>query len=65
MVNLTLSWDLFIVVFFAIIVSYSFIIVQHQSMKVIIASYIGIIATQGIGNVLARLMGGDSQAILA
>jgi hypothetical protein len=65
MVNLTLSWDLFIVVFFAIIMSYSFIIGQHQSMKVIIASYIGIIATQGIGNVLARLMGGDSQAILA
>ena len=64
MVNLTLSWDLFIVVFFAIVMSYSFIIGQHQSMRVIIASYIAIIATQGIGNILARLMG-DSQALFA
>lgn len=32
-------------------------------MKVIIASYIAIIATQGIGNVLTRLMGG-SEAML-
>lgn len=53
---LTLSWDLFIVVFFAIVMSYSFIIGKHQSMKIIIASYIAIIATQGIGNVAARLL---------
>ncbi len=64
MVTLTLSWDLFIVVFFAIVMSYSFIIGQHQSMKVIIAAYIGIIATQGIGNVLFRLMG-DSAGMLS
>ncbi len=53
--QLSLSWDLFIVVFFAIVMSYSFIIGKHQSMKIIIASYIAIIATQGIGNVAARL----------
>jgi hypothetical protein len=63
MPQLSLSWDLFIVVFFAIVMSYSFIIGKHQSMKVIIASYIAIIATQGIGNVLTRLMGG-SEAML-
>lgn len=57
MLNLTLSWDLMIVVFFAIVMSYSFIIGKHQSIKVIIASYIAIIATQGIGNVLTRLVG--------
>jgi hypothetical protein len=62
MVDLTLSWDLFIVVFFAIVMSYSFIIGQHQSMKIIIATYIAIIATLGIGNVLARFIG-DSQAV--
>lgn len=55
MLQLSLSWDLFIVVFFAIVMSYSFIIGKHQSMKIIIASYIAIIATQGIGNVAARL----------
>jgi len=35
--------------------SYSFIVGRHESMKIIIASYIGIIATQGIGSVAARL----------
>jgi hypothetical protein len=64
MTALTLSWDLFIVVFFAIVMSYSFIIGKQQAMKVIVASYIAIIATQGIGNVLWRLMG-DSGAMLA
>lgn len=63
MFNLTLSWDLFIVVFFAIVMSYSFIIGKHQSVRVIIASYIGIIATQGIGNVFTRILG-DSQEML-
>ncbi len=63
MFNLTLSWDLFIVVFFAIVMSYSFIIGKHQSVRVIIASYIAIIATQGVGNVLTRLIGtGDTLA---
>ncbi len=57
MLSLTLSWDLFIVVFFAIVMSYSFLIGKDQSMKVIIAAYIAVIATQGIGNVLMRLIG--------
>lgn len=65
MFNLTLSWDLFIVVFFAIVMSYSFIIGKHQSVRVIIASYIGIIATQGIGNVMSRLVGNAEQMFSA
>jgi hypothetical protein len=56
MMQLSLSWDLFIVVFFAIVMSYSFIIGKQQSMKIIIASYISIIAVQGIGNVLMRVV---------
>lgn len=63
MLQLSLSWDLFIVVFFAIVMSYSFIIGKHQAMKIIIASYIAIIATQGIGNVASRLLGGSEQAL--
>lgn len=63
MLQLSLSWDLFIVVFFAIVMSYSFIIGKHQSMKIIIASYIAIIATQGIGNVAARLGTGSESAL--
>lgn len=62
MPSLTLSWDLFIIVFFAIVMSFNFIIGKDRSMKVIIASYIAIIATQGIGDVLTRLMGKSGQA---
>lgn len=61
--NITLSWDLFIIVFFATVMAYSFIIGKTQSLKIIIASYISVVATQGIGNVLYRLTG-SSQAIL-
>jgi hypothetical protein len=61
--NFTLSWDLFIIVFFAIVISYSFIIGKTQSVKVIIASYISIIATQGIGNVIERLSGNSNVAM--
>ncbi len=55
--SITLSWDLFIILFFAIVTVYSFIIGKNRSMKVIMAAYIAIIATQGIGNVLVRLTG--------
>ncbi|HRH94166.1 MAG TPA: hypothetical protein PKV72_06590 [Candidatus Peribacteria bacterium] len=61
--SLTLSWDLFVVVFFAIITCYSFIIGKNQAMKVILATYISIIATQGIGNVIVRLTG-ESTALM-
>ena len=52
--SLTLSWDLFVVVFFGIIIAYSFIIGKHQSVKVIIATYISLVAGQGIGNLLHK-----------
>lgn len=65
MLNLTISWDLFIVVFFAIVMSYSFIIGKHESIKIIIASYIGIITVQGIGNVWKRLLGDASTTLNA
>jgi len=53
--NLTLSWDLFIIVFFAIVVTYTFIIGKKESVKMIVATYIAIVAVQGIGNLLQRL----------
>lgn len=58
MSNLTISWDLTIVVFFAIVMSYSFIIGKEQSVNIIIASYISAVAVQGVGNVLSKLIGG-------
>lgn len=52
--DLTLSWDLFIVFFIAVVTAYSFIIGKHETLKILVAVYIAILATQGIGNVLAR-----------
>jgi len=48
--DLKLSWDLFIIVFFAIVTSYSFIIGRKETLKIIIATYIAIITADGIGN---------------
>jgi hypothetical protein len=52
--NLTLTWDLFIIVFFALVITYTFIIGKKEAVKIIISSYIGIVAVQGIGNVLGN-----------
>ena len=53
--NLTLSWDLFIIVFFALVVTYTFIIGKKESVKVIVATYISIVTVQGMGNLLQRV----------
>jgi len=53
--QLTLSWDLFVIVFFAVVITYSFIIGKHESVKIIISTYIAIVAAQGMGNLIERL----------
>jgi hypothetical protein len=55
--NVTLTWDLFIIVFFAMVMAYSYIIGRHQAAKIIFASYIAIIAVQGLGNIVMRMFG--------
>lgn len=55
--NLTLSWDLFIIVFFALVITYTFILGKKESVKIIISTYIAIVAVQGLGNVLTRVTG--------
>ena len=50
--EINLSWDLFVIVFFAVIIAYSFIIGRNQTLKVIIASYIAILTADGIGNLV-------------
>lgn len=54
--NITLSWDLFIVVFFAIIVAYSFIIGRNGIIKVILGSYVAAFAADAIGNMFSELV---------
>jgi len=55
--DLTLSWDLFIAFFFAVVTAYSFIIGKHQTLTILIAVYIAILATQGLGNIFTRFSG--------
>lgn len=49
-----LSWDLFVVVLFAIIVAYSFIIGKENTLKVIIGCYIAILTADGLGNLFKQ-----------
>ena len=57
LMDLTLTWDLFISFFFAVVTAYSFIIGKHQTLKILVAVYIAILATQGLGNIFMRLTG--------
>lgn len=58
--SITLSWDLFVIVFFAVITTYSLIIGKDESVKIIISTYIAIVAAQGLGNLFERLSGGGA-----
>ena len=62
--TITPTWDLFIIVFFGLVITYSFIIGKHESIKVIISTYIAILAVEGMGNIIERLSG-DSLPMLS
>ena len=51
--DINLSWNLFIIVFFGIILSYSFIVGRNQVLKIIISSYIAMLCADGLGNLVA------------
>jgi hypothetical protein len=48
------SWDLLVIVFFIIIMSYSYIVGSNGTAKIILASYVGMLAANGIGNLFAK-----------
>jgi len=54
--NLHLSWDLFILVFFAVVIAYSFIIGMNQALKVIVGTYMAILCSDGLGNIFAKYL---------
>lgn len=56
MQELRLSWDLFIIVFFAIIIAYSFIIGRNYTLKIIISSYMAILVADGLGNIFQQYL---------
>ena len=61
--TITPTWDLFIVVFFGLVITYSFIIGKNEAVKIIISSYIAILAVEGIANIITRISG-DSTPLL-
>jgi len=52
--NINLTWDLFVIVFFTVIIAYTFIVGRNQSIKIIISSYIAILTADAIGNLMER-----------
>lgn len=61
--NLQLSWDLFILSFFGVVIAYSFIIGRNQTLKVISATYIAILCADALGNLFGTYLAG-SEAFL-
>jgi len=60
--EINLSWDLFVIVFFAVIIAYSFIIGRNQTLKIIISSYIAILTADGVGNLIQHFLMNDANA---
>lgn len=50
MENIRLSWDLFVLVFFGVVIAYSFIIGRNQTIKILIATYMAALTADGLGN---------------
>ena len=56
--DLQLTWDLFIIVFFVIVVAYSLIIGRDNTIKVILGTYVAIVCADAIGALFAHYFGG-------
>lgn len=54
--NVQLSWDLFIIVFFGIVVAYSLIIGRNNNLKVILATYVAALFADAAGNLFGKTL---------
>ncbi len=52
--NIALTWDLFIVAFFVIVVAYNFIVGRNRSLKIILGSYLAILSADAAGNLFGK-----------
>ena len=59
--NVELSWDLFVLVFFVVIVAYSFIIGTNNTLKVILGTYVAALSADALGNLIGKSLN-DSEA---
>jgi hypothetical protein len=62
--DIVLSWDLVIILFFTIIIAYSFIIGRDATIKNIIAAYIALLTADGLGNLAEQYLGGDNPILI-
>lgn len=63
--NIALTWDLFILVFFGIILAYSFIIGQNATLKVILGTYVSALAADAGGNLFVKYLGNSKPFLKA
>ncbi len=63
--DLRLSWDLFILVFFAIIIAYSFILGKDATLKIILGTYASALAADAAGNLFGMKFGSAPQLLKA
>ena len=52
--DLALSWDLFVVSIFTLILAYSFIIGIDRTIKTVIATYLGLLTADGLVNIIDK-----------
>ena len=57
--NISLSWDLFVVVFFVVIIAYSLIIGRNNTLKVILGTYVAALAADAVGNLFGKYFSGS------
>ncbi len=55
--QIVLSWDLLVLLFVAMVAAYSFIVGKDQAVKIIVATYIAIVAVQALGDIIEFLFG--------
>ena len=58
MVTIIPTWDLFILIFVVLIITYSFIIGRDQTVKITIATYVALLTADGIGNLMGQYIFG-------
>lgn len=52
--EVAVTWDLLITMFFIVIMSYSYIVGRNGTVKIILSTYIAMLAANGLGNLLAK-----------
>ncbi len=57
--TITLSWDLFVLVFFVVIVAYSFIVGRDSTLKIILGTYVSMIAADAGGTIFSQYLSGS------